>query len=765
MPILNGEAFLERVLGGLAIQATRIPWDFTAADCGSTDRTLAIFEAARASFPVPLRVHGIHTSEFNHGDTRNVLAALTEGELLVFVTDDSIPVGEDWLDQLAENFRDPAVAGAYLRNVPRPEADVLAQVFSEFDPGYQPGRQVTTLPDPATYDRLDGNERRLLYNFNDTASAVRRSFWERHPDPHTDFGEDIIRCRAMLEGGFKVVYDDRAVVHHSHEYGPEETYVRAIIDGAFNAERLDRICLHAAEEIDVQVARQSERDRAALVAQGYRGAELEREVERAEAIRRAYFKGLLEGGRNPKRFRMSTLLPSPRPRVAAIGVPAELEAGLRARGWELTDDVASAEVLHVHGDGAQQRALLASAVAERRPTLWTVSPAFAREHGFAKALLGADEFGQPKRSERVPGGLDLAPKPAEIPLEAWVWRTDAEYADLRGAAANRVVDGDTERLVCTEVRYRALAARARSFRQMDLRGIDADRLEGAAQSLDATRLLLREEGAAAEWDLTATSPGRRELRIFIDSLAQEHHVQMGGQVFLDGEHVANLGPFRGCWADESRALRVPVVLGAGVPVLRLHSGFGSSGAGTLRVSRILVLDPSVSPGAERPLERTCDLRGQDGTPDGPGAVAQECDMVQLGPQRASIHWQIEGIGTGLHEVRVWLYYAPEEVHLQQSGRIVADGLPLASFGPLGPPDGGGHREVAIVVDLVAPSFRLGLINTLEPFGPPGICRVKRVLVRPIDAGTPVRIKPFQRFTRRPVHVDAATPLSAEGSAT
>ena len=127
MPTWQGEEFLERVLGQLAAQVAlpgrpALAWDFLAIDSGSQDRTLAILEAWRARFPVPLRVQHLHQCAFDHGDTRNLLAAESEGDLLVFLTQDAIPSGPHWLARLAANFDDAAVAAAYCRNVPRPFA-------------------------------------------------------------------------------------------------------------------------------------------------------------------------------------------------------------------------------------------------------------------------------------------------------------------------------------------------------------------------------------------------------------------------------------------------------------------------------------------------------------------------------------------------------------------------------------------------------------------------------------------------------------------
>src|SRR6185503_6784169 len=155
----------------------------------------------------------------------------TSGDLLVYLTQDAIPTSPTWLATLATNFDDPRVAAAYCRNVPRAEADVLTRVFSENDPGYAPGRRETRIEDRAAYERMSPIERRLLYNFNDVASAIRREVWELHPFPRTSFGEDVLMARALLEAGFTVVYDDRATVEHSHDYGPAETRARAEIDG------------------------------------------------------------------------------------------------------------------------------------------------------------------------------------------------------------------------------------------------------------------------------------------------------------------------------------------------------------------------------------------------------------------------------------------------------------------------------------------------------------------------------------------------------
>jgi len=329
MPTRNGDAFLDRVLTALAQQEVSLPWDFLAIDSGSTDRTLAILGDWQPRFPVPLRVRHIHPSAFDHGDTRNLLAAESTGDLLVFLTQDAIPRDAAWLETLLRNFADPRVGAAYCRNVPRPDANILTRVFSEHDPGYATGRREHTLPPVADYARMSPHDKRLLFNMNDVASAIRRTVWERHPFPRTEFGEDVLMARALIEAGHVVVYDAAAAVEHSHDYLPTQMRERAQVDGQFNVEWLDRVCVKSRSEARALTARQLKRDRQALDDAGVTGPALDAHLTLAEGLREAAFMGLYEGGRSTRRHRATRMLGRSTLRVLFVvhGFPPDTWAG------------------------------------------------------------------------------------------------------------------------------------------------------------------------------------------------------------------------------------------------------------------------------------------------------------------------------------------------------------------------------------------------------------------------------------------------------
>ncbi|QDV06914.1 D-inositol-3-phosphate glycosyltransferase [Planctomycetes bacterium Poly30] len=301
MPTWQGMEFLPRVCAALRAQRTTFRWDFRIIDSGSTDGTWEFLIEEAESFPVPLQMERIHGVEFDHGDTRNLLAARSRGEIMVFLTQDAIPGSEDWLERFVGNFDNEEVGAAYCRNVPRPDANPLTKIFSAGDPGYAEGRREVRLPAAEEYAAMGPHERRLLYNFNDVASGFRRSLWRRHPFPRTPFGEDILMARAFLEAGYCVVYDDAAVVEHSHDYDARETRARASIDATFNAEWLDRICVASAKDAATLTRRLAGEDALAIEGLGLSSMETAELKKEGLALRRAAFEGLYEGGLTKRR--------------------------------------------------------------------------------------------------------------------------------------------------------------------------------------------------------------------------------------------------------------------------------------------------------------------------------------------------------------------------------------------------------------------------------------------------------------------------------
>src|SRR5574341_2686588 len=214
IPTWNGGARFREVLEALASQD--LEHELIVIDSGSRDGTV---EAARAA---GARVELVRQSEFNHGATRNRAIALAHGEIVALLTQDALPMGPDYLRCLRRPFDNPRVDGAYARQYPRPDCDpLLAERLRRWSASRaEPALQVLAPGDPAAarrlYVALPPMERYLSCVFDNVASAVRRSSWERIPFPERSFGEDVAWGKAVLLSGGALAYEPSARVEHSH---------------------------------------------------------------------------------------------------------------------------------------------------------------------------------------------------------------------------------------------------------------------------------------------------------------------------------------------------------------------------------------------------------------------------------------------------------------------------------------------------------------------------------------------------------------------
>ncbi|MFH1999663.1 MAG: glycosyltransferase [Planctomycetota bacterium] len=256
IPVKNGEDTLQECLEGIFSQEIDFDLELLVIDSGSTDRSLEIL----ASFPV--RVIPIPPAEFNHGDTRNLGAAESDGELIVFFVQDAVPADRHWLSRLVRNLLDdPSVAGAFSRVIPRPGCGPLVERGVRGDLNFGEERLELRFESTTAPESWDPHTRRIRSNYNDVASVMRRSVWEKIPYPRTPFGEDIIWSNCVQRAGYTVVFDPSSVVIHSHEYQPFSIYPRTHIDGWFNKAYFQRTCFEKLSHVFIMTWRQFREDR------------------------------------------------------------------------------------------------------------------------------------------------------------------------------------------------------------------------------------------------------------------------------------------------------------------------------------------------------------------------------------------------------------------------------------------------------------------------------------------------------------------------
>ena len=223
LPTLNGARDLARLLPALAAQELDGGFELRAIDSESDDRTVELLEHAGA------HVERIARAEFRHGLTRNQCARGARGEVLVFLSQDALPLDVTFLAELVRPLaEDERAAGAYARILPHEDDDPLTK------------RTVLAAPEasaePRVYERLrESNAPHVdAVHFNNVASAIRRDVFEQHPFPDVPFGEDLVWATRALERGSRIHFAPRAVVLHAHRYGMRSAYARYKLDASFH---------------------------------------------------------------------------------------------------------------------------------------------------------------------------------------------------------------------------------------------------------------------------------------------------------------------------------------------------------------------------------------------------------------------------------------------------------------------------------------------------------------------------------------------------
>lgn len=236
VPTYNAGQKFSAVLSRLAEQTTSFVYDVLVIDSGSTDETIDIVRSFNSR---NIRLLEIPNSEFQHGRTRNLGVASTDGDYVAIITQDAMPYDHGWLEKLVGGFSiSPRVGGVIGRHKAYPEhgpfvardIDALFDRIADFGPLF-------CLDDglPSYINVGSVLWQMSLQFYSDNNSAIARSVWKSLPYPEVDWGEDQVWAWEMLRAGFHKGYVDDATVFHSHQYTPQQRYDVAFKEGTLFA--------------------------------------------------------------------------------------------------------------------------------------------------------------------------------------------------------------------------------------------------------------------------------------------------------------------------------------------------------------------------------------------------------------------------------------------------------------------------------------------------------------------------------------------------
>ena len=212
IPTLNAGSQIENLLSRLSTQDVT-PHETIIIDSSSEDNTVEIAKRFGA------KTMAIPRQTFNHGKTRNMAAMEGKGEVLVFMTQDALPLHNTLLGNLTAPLQMPDIAATYGRHVPRPDASPL-EIFT---------RQFNYPDSPVTKTMKDIDKYGIkTFFFSNVCSAIKRdTFFEVGMFPEgIRANEDMLMAARLILNGHKVAYVPNAMVIHSHNYSLFQQFTR-----------------------------------------------------------------------------------------------------------------------------------------------------------------------------------------------------------------------------------------------------------------------------------------------------------------------------------------------------------------------------------------------------------------------------------------------------------------------------------------------------------------------------------------------------------
>ncbi|MCI4625590.1 MAG: glycosyltransferase [Candidatus Magnetoovum sp. WYHC-5] len=203
IPTFNGLPQVKVLIARLLSQSVK-PLEIIVIDSSSSDGTV---EVARQ---MGCRVFVIEKRLFNHGATRNWAANNARGDILIFMTQDALPVNEHLIENLLNPLKDVNVAASFGRQITDEGASPIERFSRAFN--YNDRSIVKG------YDQLKMLGVKTFF-FSNVCSAIKtEAFLKGGAFPCTIMNEDMAFSARLIKLGFKVAYEASAEVVHYHNY-------------------------------------------------------------------------------------------------------------------------------------------------------------------------------------------------------------------------------------------------------------------------------------------------------------------------------------------------------------------------------------------------------------------------------------------------------------------------------------------------------------------------------------------------------------------
>lgn len=167
-----------------------------------------------------LFVYHINKDEFDHGKTRNAGVAHSDAECFVMMTQDAVPCDNKLIESLVEALNEEdGIKAAYARQMATEDSSISEKFTRQFN--YPDKETVKSEQDIKTLGI------KAFFCSNVCCAYKRDAFDELGGFINEAvFNEDMVYAHKLLVNGYKIKYEPKAKVYHTHEYTGMQQYRR-----------------------------------------------------------------------------------------------------------------------------------------------------------------------------------------------------------------------------------------------------------------------------------------------------------------------------------------------------------------------------------------------------------------------------------------------------------------------------------------------------------------------------------------------------------
>ncbi len=215
---LNAEERISKILDKIDCNKYKV----IILDSCSTDRTVLIAKRYKCD------IINIQQKEFNHGHTREFARNLTQSQIIVFFTDDAIPLNDKTVDKLVKPILKGDASVSYSRQIPKKGANILESFPREFN--YNQFSHIRSIKDIDKFGVF------TFFCSNSSAAWSNNALDKVGGFRSTLTNEDYITTAQLLLKGFKIAYVADSLVSHSHCYSLKQEFQRMFDTGYIRSE-------------------------------------------------------------------------------------------------------------------------------------------------------------------------------------------------------------------------------------------------------------------------------------------------------------------------------------------------------------------------------------------------------------------------------------------------------------------------------------------------------------------------------------------------